>query len=96
MCQARQLNAGYRLQPPELVGDVATLFERLSEAQLIGFDFPIGVPAKYAEMSGIEDFLAALLNFRTSSTDPQPRRRRYPSRVHSIRSGRAARARNTW
>jgi len=50
---------------PEPVGDVPTLLSRLAaEAAggcvLVGFDFPIGLPAAYAERAGITSFREAL------------------------------------
>ncbi|MDQ3327008.1 MAG: hypothetical protein M3506_00590 [Chloroflexota bacterium] len=60
-------DGGYRVEAPEPVGDATTLVQRLrAEAVpdasiLLGFDFPIGVPAAYAERAGIEDFVPFLL-----------------------------------
>ena len=54
----------YRVSEPEVVGDTSTLLGRLaSQARahrpvLVGFDFPIGVPAAYAETAGVESFPA--------------------------------------
>jgi hypothetical protein len=53
---------------PEPVGDARTLLGRLLEAAgrgsvFVGFDFPIGLPAVYAERAGIDDFLAMLPRF---------------------------------
>lgn len=56
----------YRIYPPEPVGEVKTLIERLraqvseSESALIGFDFPIGLPQKYAELAKFTSFHDAL------------------------------------
>ena len=61
--------AHYRIDRPEPVGDVATYFSRLRRragtgaAVLAGFDFPIGLPARYARKAGISDFRAALSAF---------------------------------
>lgn len=62
-------DAHYRLDRPEPVGDVTTYFSRLSQRAgtgatvLAGFDFPIGLPARYARKAGISDFRAALSAF---------------------------------
>jgi SAM-dependent methyltransferase len=56
----------YTLHPPQLVGDAATLFVRLSARAgknacvLAGFDFPIGVPIRYAARAGIRSFREVL------------------------------------
>lgn len=56
----------YRAHAPEPVGDPATLMARLRDrapdggAVLAGFDFPIGLPARYAHSVGVTDFLALL------------------------------------
>lgn len=57
---------GWVTQAPELVGDTATLVERLRRravapgALLIGFDFPIGLPEAYARAADLVSFRAAL------------------------------------
>jgi SAM-dependent methyltransferase len=58
-------NGRYTAHAPQPVGDVLTLLERLSlladgGCVLAGFDFPIGLPAAYAEQAGIRDFRALL------------------------------------
>lgn len=56
----------YLALPPEPAGEPKTLIRRLwgySEASgpvLIGFDFPIGLPMRYAQMCAVKDFLALL------------------------------------
>ena len=56
----------YYLLPPEPVGDLEDWLPRLSgmageeETTLIGFDFPIGLPAAYATSAGVSDFLDVL------------------------------------
>jgi len=56
----------YTAHAPELVGEPGTLVERLVAQAgprgcvLLGFDFPIGLPARYAECVCIRDFLALL------------------------------------
>jgi hypothetical protein len=52
----------YLARTPEPVGDPKTFLERLREiagesgAILIGFDFPIGLPAAYADRAGVQSF----------------------------------------
>ena len=56
----------YTAFAPKLVGNLGSLIEQLrTEAgetgcALAGFDFPIGVPASYAERAGISSFRALL------------------------------------
>jgi hypothetical protein len=56
----------YAANAPELVGELGTLVERLVAQAgprgcvLLGFDFPIGLPARYAERTRIRDFLTLL------------------------------------
>ncbi|MBC8446776.1 MAG: hypothetical protein H8D78_03410 [Chloroflexi bacterium] len=56
----------YYAHEPEPVGEPRTLVQRLHTdvgpggSILLGFDFPIGLPARYAERADIEDFLALL------------------------------------
>jgi hypothetical protein len=62
---------GYLVHAPELVGDLATFFDRLlasvgpNGCVLVGFDFPIGLPMAYATRAGINDFVTALAGFGT-------------------------------
>ena len=54
-------DAGWRVSAPEPVGEVSGLLRRLAQAAgggcvLVGFDFPIGLPAAYAERAGIVSF----------------------------------------
>jgi hypothetical protein len=55
---------GYLALPPAPVGALQSFWTRLAPAAdgsaLIGFDFPIGLPAAYAERVGIGNFLEAL------------------------------------
>ncbi|MDP9438696.1 MAG: hypothetical protein M3P49_08120 [Actinomycetota bacterium] len=66
MATAVRKNGSYQAQSPEPVGNAKTLMGRMRElageggSVLIGFDFPIGVPAAYAERVGVRDFLALL------------------------------------
>lgn len=56
----------YSLEAPEPVGDVDSLLERLRAearscgAAVVGFDFPIGLAARYAERAGVHRFLDLL------------------------------------
>jgi uncharacterized OsmC-like protein len=57
------LSAGlYRAGAPQPVGSAGTLLARVSSlagdggSALVGFDFPIGIPRRYAEAVGITDF----------------------------------------
>lgn len=56
----------YRLAAPIPAGESATLLVRLREAAgpggrvLLGFDFPIGLPLRYAEQNAVRDFPALL------------------------------------
>ncbi|MBA2363205.1 MAG: hypothetical protein H0V86_06720 [Chloroflexia bacterium] len=67
MMRSVLVDGGYRVEAPQPVGDATTLVQRLrAEAGpdasiLLGFDFPIGVPAAYAERAGITDFVPFLL-----------------------------------
>ena len=59
----------YRIDVPEPVGELATYFSRLraragaGAVVLTGFDFPIGLPARYASRAGLTDFRTALPRF---------------------------------
>lgn len=56
----------YRVNAPTRVGDLNTYFGRLrscvdaNAVVFTGFDFPIGLPARYAARVGLSDFRAAL------------------------------------
>ena len=59
---------GYLALPATPVGALESFWTRLAAAAgagpvLLGFDFPIGLPAAYAERVGIADFLDALDSF---------------------------------
>src|SRR5215208_3664685 len=66
MARAMLENDRYIAHAPEPVGHSETLFERMhkvvgeDDTILIGFDFPIGLPAAYAERVGTHDFLDLL------------------------------------
>jgi hypothetical protein len=59
----------FEVSPPEPVLDTKDLFDRLAKRRkeagplLIGFDFPIGVPATYGVKTGFPDFRTALMSF---------------------------------
>lgn len=61
-----QSDGRYIAHAPEPAGEPGTLLQRLrAKAEpggclLLGFDFPIGLPMRYAERAGIRDFLALL------------------------------------
>jgi len=70
MVRAERVDScAYIVYPPEPVGDKATLISRLrsqvreGESLLIGFDFPIGLPAKYAQRVGVTSFRDAMSQF---------------------------------
>jgi hypothetical protein len=69
MAQAvRRPGGGYLALPPAPVAALGDFWLRLGEAGrggpiLVGFDFPIGLPAAYARQAGIEDFALALAGF---------------------------------
>lgn len=56
-------SSGYLLHAAEPVGEPSSLFDRLhsqvepNDTIFVGFDFPIGVPAEYAEAAKIPNFL---------------------------------------
>lgn len=66
---ARIRGGRYRVEAPRQVGQTGSPRERLGIPEvgagraLVGFDFPIGVPASYAERTGIGSFRQALTNF---------------------------------
>ena len=58
----------YRAESAEPVGDLGTYFDRLRQragggSVLAGFDFPIGLPWRYAAKAGLSDFRSALAGF---------------------------------
>ncbi len=66
MCVAVRNAAGWTLSAPEPVGDTEGLIQGLRRragpdgALLIGFDFPIGLPAAYGRALGLADFRSFL------------------------------------
>jgi hypothetical protein len=74
MVRAELIDQGnYLVSPPEPVGAPETLLRRLKNqvtagnSVLIGFDFPIGLPADYARKTGLSDFRIALAQFGTGA-----------------------------
>ena len=69
MAQAvRRPGGGYLALPPTPVGALEDFWFRLEQMGgdgpiMVGFDFPIGLPAAYAKQAGIEDFATALAGF---------------------------------
>ncbi|MEL6703420.1 MAG: CatA-like O-acetyltransferase [Bacteroidota bacterium] len=68
MCVARWQEGAYSVAPPKLVGDLGSFWARLRHEApdgpiLIGFDFPIGLPAVYAANAGVDGFPEALARF---------------------------------
>ena len=70
-----QPGGGYLVLPPAPVGTLDDFWLRLeanapSGPILIGFDFPIGLPAAYAGRAGINDFREALVGFGADFYSP--------------------------
>lgn len=70
MTVAEWEGSSYTVHTPELVGSLDTLIPRLlararDRKLIMGFDFPIGLPAAYAQRVGIENFLMTLPQFGT-------------------------------
>ncbi|MBO23405.1 MAG: hypothetical protein CMM26_13680 [Rhodospirillaceae bacterium] len=65
----RTEGGGYKALAPEPVGDLESFFDRLAaaagpgETVFAGFDFPLGLPARYAEAAGIRHFAPSLQQF---------------------------------
>jgi hypothetical protein len=63
VASAVRTNSGWRVEAPHLVGDTQAFVNELFAAVgpvLAGFDFPIGVPAAYGQLTGLENFPTAL------------------------------------
>jgi hypothetical protein len=58
-----QANGRYRLLPTARSGDLWRSLKGHGGRVLLGFDFPLGVPAAYAVKAGIDDFADALQHF---------------------------------
>lgn len=68
MAVAIKRGGRWHVQPPELVGDPASLFDRLrcravELSSVLGFDFPIGFLGAYARAAGLGTFREALAQF---------------------------------
>ncbi|MGO8534180.1 DUF429 domain-containing protein [Rhizobium ruizarguesonis] len=69
MCAAVREGKGWVLSAPEPVGETKNLISRLRRrsggdaAVLMGFDFPIGLPATYGRALGVADFRSVLRSF---------------------------------
>jgi hypothetical protein len=67
LCKAVLEGGRYRAQAPVLVGDHFGLLNRVKNeigetgTAVVGFDFPIGIPARYAALLGVTDFKPLLL-----------------------------------
>lgn len=76
-CAAAVLEADghYLVDAPRMVGCLSSYFRRLrgnleaDAAVLAGFDFPIGLPARYAAKVGLTDFVDALPGFGRGEWD---------------------------
>lgn len=66
-CKAIRERDSYRVQAPTLVGDHFGLLDRIkteigeTATAVVGFDFPIGMPARYAALIGVTEFKLFLL-----------------------------------
>jgi hypothetical protein len=63
VANASRVDDGWHVTPPRLVGDTRAFVDELFTAALpvlAGFDFPIGVPAAYGQLTGLANFLTAL------------------------------------
>jgi len=68
ICTATLEADAYRVESPAPVDDVRTLLRRVmhrahGRSAVLGFDFPIGIPERYAARAGIQSFRTALLEF---------------------------------
>jgi hypothetical protein len=85
ICVARLEGGLYHVTHPAPAGDPHRLLPDLGEhgPALVGFDFPIGLPAAYCRRAGIASFLAALPHFPdefyTVSNAPSLRSPFYPA-----------------
>ena len=67
LCNAVLEGDGYRAQSPALVGDHRGFMNRVKKetgetgAAVVGFDFPIGIPVRYAALLGVTEFKPFLL-----------------------------------
>ncbi len=67
LCNAVREGDGYRAHSPALVGDHRGFMNRVKKetgetgAAVVGFDFPIGIAARYAALLGVTEFKPFLL-----------------------------------
>jgi hypothetical protein len=86
-----QENGQYLAYLPECVGEPETLLQRLrraaapEDAILLGFDFPIGLPARYAQKCGIDDFQSLLPSLGTGKWADFYRVCECPEHIHLLR-----------
>jgi hypothetical protein len=65
-CARLEDNGRFRIYAPQMVGEITTLLQRIKNGlenntcAFVGFDFPIGLPLRYAQRSGIHDFIEVL------------------------------------
>ena len=60
----RDGQGSWHLHPPQPVGDLPAFVERLCHRRtLAGFDFPIGLPARFGRQTGLPSFPEALARF---------------------------------
>lgn len=83
---AERENENYVLRSPEGVEDVSAFRDRLAQQSansrvVVGFDFPIGIPEKYAQRTGISSFPDALSKFGEGEWDKFYRRAEQPSEI---------------
>jgi hypothetical protein len=62
LCKAIRVGGGYTARAPALVGDHFGLLHRIkgevgaTGVGVVGFDFPIGIPTRYARLLGVTEF----------------------------------------
>jgi hypothetical protein len=67
LCEGVRIGDGYTAQAPALVGDHFGLLNRVkgevgaTGTAVVGFDFPIGIPARYARLLGVTEFKSFLM-----------------------------------
>jgi hypothetical protein len=94
VAKALERDGAYRVDTPSLAGDLQSLLPRAVESArgqvVAGFDFPIGVPASWAQQAGVTSFLEALPEFGlqiwSAFYDPPYAPVKSPCDGHSTRS----------
>jgi hypothetical protein len=61
LCKAVLESDHYRAHAPTVVGDYFGLLKMVKATAIVGFDFPIGIPIRYADLLGIADFKSFLV-----------------------------------